>query len=112
MSLRAWFLVVGLITGLAASQASINTPSYISLSKSPPPDASTPVAPAFVSFSIEWAFFPDYAGNRSHPNVYSDNLLNNIAAYQGVKPYIRVGGNTQYVLIFFRGAAYLKFYYS
>jgi hypothetical protein len=55
------------------------------------------VGPAFVSFSIELAFFPDFAGNKSHPNVFSENLLNNLADLQGVKPVIRVGGNTQWV---------------
>lgn len=34
-------------------------------------------------------------GNNSHPNKFSDNLLNNIGYLQGTKPYIRVGGNTQ-----------------
>lgn len=34
-------------------------------------------------------------GNNSHPNTFSDNLLNNIGALIGTKPYIRVGGNTQ-----------------
>lgn len=35
------------------------------------------------------------AGNTSSPNIFSNNLLNNIASLQGTKPYIRVGGNTQ-----------------
>lgn len=34
-------------------------------------------------------------GNDSHPNKFSDNLLNNLGRIQGTKPYIRVGGNTQ-----------------
>src|SRR3954447_8712576 len=34
-------------------------------------------------------------GNLSHPNTFSNNLLNNLGAFQGTKPYIRVGGNTQ-----------------
>ena len=37
-------------------------------------------------------------GNRSHPNIFSNQLLDNLAELQGEKPYIRVGGNTQYVL--------------
>ncbi|KAK8132786.1 glycoside hydrolase family 79 protein [Apiospora kogelbergensis] len=49
----------------------------------------------FVSYSIEFASFPDFAGNKSSPNTFSDNLLNNIGYLQGDKPYIRVGGNTQ-----------------
>lgn len=35
------------------------------------------------------------SGNSSSPNTFSDNLLNNLANFQGTKPYIRVGGNTQ-----------------
>jgi hypothetical protein len=68
---------------------------YITLPQNPSAQASGPIGPSFVSFSIEFASFPDYAGNLSHPNIYSDNLLNNIAKYQGSKPVIRVGGQTQ-----------------
>jgi len=93
-------------TGIASAQSRqpfMGDPSlspngkYIMLPATPPTTSSGPIAPAFVSFSIEFASFPDYAGNLSHPNLYSDNLLENIAAYQGVKPIIRVGGHTQYV---------------
>jgi len=34
-------------------------------------------------------------GNKSYPNTYSNNLLDNLGALIGTKPYIRVGGNTQ-----------------
>lgn len=34
-------------------------------------------------------------GNNSHPNTFSDALLDNIKDIIGTKPYIRVGGNTQ-----------------
>ncbi|KAJ6440584.1 gamma-glutamyltranspeptidase [Purpureocillium lavendulum] len=53
------------------------------------PDAS------FVSFSIELSSFPDFAGNKSHPNEFSYNLLNNLGQLSGTKPFVRVGGNTQ-----------------
>ncbi|KAI0473697.1 glycoside hydrolase family 79 protein [Xylariaceae sp. FL0804] len=49
----------------------------------------------FVSFSIEFSSFPDFAGNSSYPNELSNNLLDNIGYLTGTKPYIRVGGNTQ-----------------
>ena len=49
----------------------------------------------FVSFSIELSYFPDYAGNLTHPNTFSNNLLDNIASFSGSKPYIRVGGSSQ-----------------
>ncbi|KAI0006289.1 glycoside hydrolase family 79 protein [Xylariaceae sp. FL0662B] len=49
----------------------------------------------FVSFSIEFSSFPDFAGNKTNPNEFSNNLLNNLGNLTGTKPYIRVGGNTQ-----------------
>ncbi|KAI1342906.1 glycoside hydrolase family 79 protein [Xylariaceae sp. FL0016] len=49
----------------------------------------------FVSFSIEFSSFPDFAGNTSNPNEFSNNLLDNLGNLTGTKPYIRVGGNTQ-----------------
>ncbi|KAI1424519.1 glycoside hydrolase family 79 protein [Xylaria sp. FL1777] len=49
----------------------------------------------FVSFSIEFSSFPDFAGNASNPNKFSNNLLSNLGYLIGTKPYIRVGGNTQ-----------------
>ncbi|KAI0849644.1 glycoside hydrolase family 79 protein [Daldinia vernicosa] len=49
----------------------------------------------FISYSIEFSSFPDFAGNKSNPNDFSNNLLDNIGAFSGIKPYIRVGGNTQ-----------------
>jgi hypothetical protein len=36
-----------------------------------------------------------FTGNHSAPNIFSDNLLNNLGAISGTKPLIRVGGNTQ-----------------
>ncbi|KAL1962237.1 hypothetical protein VTN77DRAFT_9893 [Rasamsonia byssochlamydoides] len=51
---------------------------------------------SFISLSIELSSFPLYAGNKSSPNVYSSNLLQNIADAQGGDlPVIRVGGNSQ-----------------
>jgi hypothetical protein len=47
------------------------------------------------SFSIEFAFFPDYAGNKSHPNNFSKNLLENFKDFTGVYPLVRVGGTSQ-----------------
>lgn len=36
------------------------------------------------------------AGNSTHPNIFSYNLLKNLGDLQGSYPVIRVGGNTQY----------------
>lgn len=51
------------------------------------------------SFSLEFAFFPDYAGNKSSPNQFSQNLLENFRDITGVYPKVRVGGTSQYELL-------------
>ncbi|KAK3950484.1 hypothetical protein QBC32DRAFT_326117 [Pseudoneurospora amorphoporcata] len=56
---------------------------------------SNPVFDGYVSYSIEFSSFPDFAGNNSCPNTFSENLLDNLGNIIGTKPYIRVGGNTQ-----------------
>ncbi|KAK4938874.1 hypothetical protein LTR10_020781 [Elasticomyces elasticus] len=67
----------------------------IPLSLTPPQNASQPILESFVSFSIEFSSFPDFAGNSSSPNTFSYNLLTNLRQLQGSYPIIRVGGNTQ-----------------
>ena len=49
----------------------------------------------FLSYSIEFSYFPDYAGNATHPNTFSNNILENIAKYSGSRPFVRVGGSSQ-----------------
>lgn len=64
----------------------------------PAPQQNTPIAPNDLqAFSIEFAFFPAYAGNKSHPNEFSKNLLANFKSITGVHPIVRVGGTSQYV---------------
>ena len=63
------------------------------------PKNTSPVHRNFQSFSIEFSYFPDFAGNKSHPNEFSRALLENLEKITGVFPIIRVGGTTQYVLM-------------
>ncbi|KAI7524271.1 hypothetical protein KC317_g21518, partial [Hortaea werneckii] len=74
-------------------------PSTIPVQATVPSDAGVPFK-SFLSYSIEFSSFPDFAGNLSSPNVFSNNLLNNLGNLAGTKPYIRVGGNTQDYAIF------------
>ncbi|KAK0114077.1 hypothetical protein ONS95_013582 [Cadophora gregata] len=69
--------------------------SVVVVPSSPPSNAAPPILEAFISYSIEFVFFPDFAGSPSSPNTFSNNLLNNLGNLTGTKPYIRVGGNTQ-----------------
>jgi len=52
------------LAGLA-QLASAATP--IPVSSAPPTGASEPIPESFVSYSIEFAFFPDFAGEISYP---------------------------------------------
>ncbi|KHN98698.1 glycoside hydrolase family 79 protein [Metarhizium album ARSEF 1941] len=80
-------IVVALSGAVAAAAETFDVPSNPSVSGQP--------LDGFVSYSIEFSSFPDYAGNLSHPNTYSYNLINNIHAMSGHYPVFRVGGNTQ-----------------
>jgi hypothetical protein len=44
----------------------------IIVSGAPPADASTAIPEAFVSYSIEFAFFPDFAGSFSANHMISE----------------------------------------
>lgn len=59
------------------------------------PKDTEPVANDLQSFSIEFSYFPDFTGNKSHPNEFSRTLLGNLKDITGVAPVIRVGGTTQ-----------------
>lgn len=83
------------LAGAAAAAGARRAVAPLSISPSPPSSASAPIPSSFVSYSIEFAFFPDFAGNSSSPNEFSYNLLKNLGNFQGSTPIIRVGGNTQ-----------------
>lgn len=82
-------------------------------SASPLPDSQAIILPkhvddkvrgpweSFLSYSIEFSWFTEFAGNASHPNSFTQNLIDNIGKLQGTRPHIRVGGNTQDKTTFF-----------
>lgn len=95
-----WMLTLSTIcNALPQSTSDVHKRSAVPISESPPDDAGVPLE-SFITYSIEFSSFIDFAGNTSAPNDFSDNLLNNIAKYAGIKPYIRMGGNTQDFAIF------------
>ncbi|WPH02262.1 glycoside hydrolase family 79 protein [Acrodontium crateriforme] len=75
------------------------TAKTIQIPNTTPQNAGIPLD-SFMSYSIELSSFPDFAGNLSHPNAFSYNLLRNIASLSSTPPIIRVGGNTQDYAIF------------
>lgn len=83
------------LVAILAQQAVGQQPFTINAPQSPPNGASEPVPRDVSSFSIEFSFFVDYAGNASHPNEYSRALLENLKDTAGIFPRIRIGGTTQ-----------------
>ncbi|XXH05629.1 hypothetical protein Hte_012064 [Hypoxylon texense] len=79
------------------AQTSLAMANPISFSVGSTASAANAIQPldGFISYSIEFSSFPDFAGNTSNPNVFSNTLLDNLGSLAGIKPYIRVGGNTQ-----------------
>ncbi|KAG6898544.1 hypothetical protein C0993_006087 [Termitomyces sp. T159_Od127] len=63
-------------------------------SPSLPSTASHNLHPALGSFSIETAFFEEYVGNTSFPNVLTKNLLENLKSRTGTPAEVRIGGIT------------------
>ncbi|KAM5384658.1 hypothetical protein ACJZ2D_001403 [Fusarium nematophilum] len=84
---------------LLPSLALVGTSWCFSVPTVPPKNISEPIGSSFVSYSIEFSWFPEFAGkcsrNLAHPNGFSHNLLSNFKSLTGDKPYVRVGGNTQ-----------------
>lgn len=100
MSALMGLSLLPVVVGAALLPArTVSSTRRISVSAAAPSDAGVPME-GFVSYSIEFSSFPDFAGNLSNPNDFSNNLLNNLGNLQGTKPYIRVGGNTQDYAIF------------
>ncbi|KAG6865905.1 hypothetical protein C0991_010738 [Blastosporella zonata] len=59
-----------------------------------PLTASHILNPALGSFSIETAFFEEYVGNTTSPNVLTKNLLENLKRRTGTPAEVRIGGIT------------------
>ncbi|KAH8691375.1 hypothetical protein BGW36DRAFT_400670 [Talaromyces proteolyticus] len=88
-------VILFLSLAVATAIGAVIERSPIYLNKEVSSSAGPAVLQPYMSYSIEFCYFPDYAGNKSNPNQFSNQLLDNLAAIQGTKPYIRVGGNTQ-----------------
>ncbi|KAH8801732.1 hypothetical protein F5884DRAFT_889825 [Xylogone sp. PMI_703] len=60
-----------------------------------PPQGHQIVDGNFQSYSIEFSYMLDFAGNHSHPNKFSYQMLKNLYDISGAYPIIRAGGTTQ-----------------
>lgn len=62
-----------------------------------PSNASQVLDPRLASFSFELSYLPTFAGNISHPNVLTKELMQRLVERTGVGPDIRPGGVTMQV---------------
>jgi len=84
-------LVVLSATILAAG---VSTISLKGVPSQPGNDASQILDRRLASFSFELAYFPTFAGNISHPNILSRELMQRLVERTGVGPDVRPGGIT------------------
>lgn len=59
-----------------------------------PNDASPVVQHDHASFSWPAHWFADFAGNATHPNLFTKDILDLLANKSGAQPFIRVGGTS------------------
>lgn len=81
-------------SGLPSLAAGLVSLPHIS---SRPSNASQVLDPRLASFSFELSYLPTFAGNISHPNVLTKELMQRLVERTGVGPDIRPGGVTMYV---------------
>ncbi|KAJ3838321.1 glycoside hydrolase family 79 protein [Lentinula raphanica] len=84
------FLTFALIKAAFAANLNLTITGPSSL----PDTASHVLHPSLASFSIETAFFISYVGNRTSPNLLTQNLLQNIKDRIGIPAEVRIGGIT------------------
>lgn len=114
LSIAKWlWLACSYSLSVAGDRVELKAPSHL------PPGSSQPVDHAFASFSWPVHFFADYAGekqtrghpfsyihkllttfspgNKSHPNHFSQDIVNLLYNKTGAHPHIRVGGTSALV---------------
>ena len=84
----------GLLARSPSSNFVINRTITLDVPSAPPAGRQV-IDAAFQSYSIEFSYMQDYAGNNTNPNHFSFKLLQNLADISGAYPIIRAGGSTQ-----------------
>lgn len=82
------------------SRTVVNQTVTLSIPQSPSPGRQI-IDENFQSYSIEFSYMQDYAGNTSHPNEFSYKMMQNLFDIRGGYPIIRAGGSTQNRAIYY-----------
>ncbi|KAI4594748.1 hypothetical protein KJ359_007551 [Pestalotiopsis sp. 9143b] len=76
-----------------------DTKISLSVSSSPPDNASAAIDPSFAGFGIEPSNLFSFTGT-DQPNSLTFNLIDNLVNYTGYPPHMRIGGNTEDYMIY------------
>lgn len=88
----SWF---ALLVVVALTDATLNPLQLqIEIPPSAPSTVSDIIDRAYPGFAMAQHAFQEYAGNLSHPNIFSRNLIDTIAERTGTAVHIRVGGTS------------------
>jgi len=79
---------------LSHDYVSFLDPVQLNPNASAPSDASPTVPKNFIGFAFEAIPFRDFASPQSTPNIFSRNLIQNIADRTNSTPSVRVGGTS------------------
>ncbi|KAG8712198.1 hypothetical protein FRC08_014902, partial [Ceratobasidium sp. 394] len=79
------------LTAVANAATNISLPA---ISTQPPANASQVLDRRLASLSIEFAYLPTFAGNKSHPNHLTGEIIKRIVERTGLGPDVRSGGIT------------------
>ncbi|EJD07106.1 uncharacterized protein FOMMEDRAFT_77371 [Fomitiporia mediterranea MF3/22] len=90
LALKSCCLVAFLISRVLASDNILTLPAISPV----PSNASELLDRWLASFSFELAYLPYFTGNRSNPNVLTQELMQRLVERTGVGPDIRPGGIT------------------
>ncbi|KAG9128365.1 hypothetical protein FRC07_000039 [Ceratobasidium sp. 392] len=84
---------IALLFIVASARAATNV-SLPAIPSGPPAHASQVLDRRLASLSIEFAYLPTFAGNKTHPNRLTGEIMKRIVERTGLGPDIRSGGNT------------------
>lgn len=85
-------VVLSACAAVATASLNITDTIPVAVPISQPPFSKS-LSPNLVGFSLEFQFWPVYAGNATgQPNYYVNQLLSNLGERTGKTPALRVGG--------------------
>ena len=95
------FAMIGYSLAIFACLALAQATFTVSPAKTVPNGASIEIDNRYQSYSIEFCYMVDFAGNKTHPNQLSNTLLQNLIDITGAAPIIRGGGGSSNHVTYF-----------